>query len=107
MNWITALGLVAATLTTLSFLPQVIKTWRMKSAEDLSLGTFSMLCTGVACWLAYGLLIGDLPIILANGVTLVLAGSVLVLAIIYKQRASPTSSEVSSSTSTASSESVP
>ena len=107
MNWITARGLVAATLTTLSFLPQVIKTWRMKSAEDLSLGTFGMLCTGVACWLAYGLLIGDLPIILANGVTLVLAGSVLVLAIIYKQREAPKSSEASSSTSTVSSDSVP
>ena len=107
MNWITALGLVAATLTTVAFLPQVIKTWRMKSAEDLSLGTFGILCTGVACWLAYGLLIGDLPIILANAVTLVLAGSVLVLAIIYKWRASQNSSEASSSTSTASSDSLP
>lgn len=107
MNWITALGLLAATLTTLSFLPQVIRTWRMKSAEDLSLGTFGMLCAGVACWLAYGLLIGDLPIVLANAVTLVLAGSVLVLAIIYKRRPSQNSSEASSSTSTASSESLP
>ncbi|MFB6248307.1 MAG: SemiSWEET transporter [Salinibacter sp.] len=106
MNWITALGLLAATLTTLSFLPQVVRTWRMKSAEDLSLGTFGMLCTGVACWLAYGLLIGDLPIILANAVTLVLAGSVLVLAVIYKRRASRSSSETSSPPSTVSSDSV-
>jgi MtN3 and saliva related transmembrane protein len=107
MDWITALGLLAATLTTLSFLPQVIKTWRMKSAEDLSLGTFGMLCAGVFCWLVYGLLIGDLPIILANAVTLVLAGSVLVLAITYKWRSSETGSTSSSSTSTASSESLP
>lgn len=83
---VTLLGLVAATLTTLSFLPQVIKTWRMKSAKDLSLGTFGMFCAGVVCWLAYGLLIGDLPVILANAVTLVLAGTVLGLAIMYKRR---------------------
>jgi MtN3 and saliva related transmembrane protein len=83
---VTLLGLVAATLTTLAFLPQVIKTWRKKSAEDLSLGTFSMFCAGVTCWLAYGLLIGDLPVILANAVTLVLAGTVLVLALVYKSR---------------------
>lgn len=106
MNWITALGLLAATLTTLSFLPQVIKTWRMKSAEDLSLGTFGMFCTGVFCWLMYGLLIGDLPIILANAVTLILAGSVLVLAIIYRGRASEKASMSSSSPSTASPDSV-
>ena len=83
---VTLLGLLAATLTTLAFLPQVIKTWRKKSAEDLSLGTFSMFCAGVSCWLAYGLLIGDLPIILANAVTLVLAGTVLVLALVYRRR---------------------
>ena len=86
MNPVTALGLLAAALTTFSFLPQVIKTWRSKSAEDISIGTFSMLCTGVACWLAYGLLIGDLPIILSNVVTFVLAGAVLVQAVVYKWR---------------------
>lgn len=86
MDFITALGLLAATLTTLAFLPQVIKTWRSKSAEDLSLGTFGMFCAGVVCWLAYGLLIEDLPIILANVVTLVLAGSVLVQALVYRRR---------------------
>lgn len=90
MNPVTALGLVAATLTTLAFLPQVIKTWRAKSAEDLSIGTFSMLCTGVFCWLMYGLLIDDLPVILANAVTLVLVVAVLVQAIIYKRHPEPT-----------------
>lgn len=86
MNLVTALGLLAATLTTLAFLPQVIKTWRLKSAEDLSLGTFSMFFAGVLCWLIYGWLIGDLPIILANSVTLVLAGAVLVQAVVYRRR---------------------
>ena len=86
MNFVTALGLLAAALTTFSFLPQVIKTWKSKSADDLSLGTFSMFCAGVVCWLAYGLLIEDLPIILSNVVTLVLAGAVLVQAVAYKWR---------------------
>jgi len=87
MNYVTAIGLVAATLTTLAFLPQVIKTWKSKSAEDLSLGTFSMICAGVFCWLIYGLLIGDLPIILANAVTLVLVVGVLAQALVYRRRA--------------------
>jgi MtN3 and saliva related transmembrane protein len=87
MNSVTALGLLAAALTTFSFLPQVVKTWKAKSADDLSLGTFSMFCAGVVCWLLYGLLVEDLPVIVANAVTLVLAGTVLVLAIIYRRRA--------------------
>ncbi|NBB99611.1 MAG: hypothetical protein GVY15_01950 [Bacteroidetes bacterium] len=87
MDYITAIGLLAATLTTLAFLPQAIKTWKAKSADDLSLGTLSMVCSGVFCWLIYGLLIEDLPIILANAVTLVLVSSVMVLALIYRRRA--------------------
>jgi MtN3 and saliva related transmembrane protein len=87
MNPVTALGLLAAALTTFSFLPQVIKTWKAKSADDLSLGTFSMFCAGVVCWLIYGLLVEDIPVIVANAVTLVLAGTVLVLAITYRRRA--------------------
>ena len=89
MDPVTLLGLLAASLTTISFLPQVIKTWRMKSAEGLSLGMFSVFCTGVVLWLAYGILVRDLPIIVANVVTLILAGTVLVLAVIYRRRAAP------------------
>jgi MtN3 and saliva related transmembrane protein len=87
MSPVTVLGLFAAALTTLSFLPQVIKTWKAKSADDLSLSTFSMFCAGVVCWLIYGLLVEDIPVIVANAVTLVLAGTVLVLALIYRRRA--------------------
>lgn len=72
------IGLAAALLTTIAFLPQAIKTWRTRSARDISLGMFVALVTGICLWLVYGLLIGDLPLILANGVTLVLAGSILV-----------------------------
>jgi MtN3 and saliva related transmembrane protein len=81
MNFITIIGLVAATLTTTAFLPQAIKSWRTKSAKDLSLGMFAIFCTGVFLWLIYGLLNHDLPIILSNAMTLVLALTILVLKI--------------------------
>ena len=77
ITWITAIGLVAAVCTTISFLPQVIKTWRTKSAGDLSLIMYAVLCTGVLLWGIYGIAIGDLPIILGNAITLALAGSIL------------------------------
>ncbi len=86
MNPVTLLGFVAGTLTTLAFLPQVVKTWRTKSSNDLSVSTLGMICTGVLLWLVYGLLIGDLPIIAANAVTLVLVVSVFVLALVYRKQ---------------------
>lgn len=76
-DYITAIGMVAAFLTTIAFLPQVIKTWRSKSAKDLSLGMFGIFTTGVFLWLVYGLLISDLPIILANIFTLTLSSIIL------------------------------
>lgn len=85
MNPVTLLGLFAGTLTTFAFVPQVIKTWKTKSAGDLSLGTMSLICTGVFLWLLYGLLIGDVPVIAANAVTLVLVVSVFVLVLMYRK----------------------
>ena len=72
-----ALGIAAGALTTVAFLPQAIKTWRSRSAGDISLAMFLTLVVGICLWLAYGLLKDDLPLILANGVTLFLAGSIL------------------------------
>ncbi|MBP2831408.1 SemiSWEET family sugar transporter [Aquimarina sp. U1-2] len=63
------LGLVAATLTTTAFLPQVFKTWKTKSADSLSLSMLLIFVSGVLCWLIYGFLIDSLPIILANFIT--------------------------------------
>jgi MtN3 and saliva related transmembrane protein len=77
MNSIQVIGLVAAFCTTISFLPQVIKTWKSGSAKDLSLGMFSFFCTGVALWLIYGIMTKDLPIILANLLTLILSSTLL------------------------------
>ncbi|MGA7932959.1 MAG: SemiSWEET transporter [Kovacikia sp.] len=84
MTFITFLGLLAATLTTTSFIPQVIKTWKTKSAEDFSLGMLISFCTGVFLWVLYGLYISSLPVILANVITLLLSGIILVFKFKFK-----------------------
>ncbi len=71
MEFITILGLVAATLTTSAFLPQLIKTWKSKSAKDVSLEMLITFCIGVFLWLVYGIYLQSLPIILANLLTLI------------------------------------
>jgi MtN3 and saliva related transmembrane protein len=77
MNTIQLLGMTAGALTTAAFLPQVVKTWKTRSAKDLSLGMFSLFCLGVALWLVYGLMVKDLPVIAANLITLMLASTLL------------------------------
>jgi len=80
MNSITStIGFIAAILTTVSFVPQVLKVWRTRSAKDISLGMYSLFTLGIAAWLVYGVLIDWWPVILANLITLMLAGSVLVM----------------------------
>ncbi len=79
------IGYIAGILTTVAFLPQVIKTWKTRSAKDLSLGMFSLFCTGVALWLAYGIIVESWPIILANGFTLVLAMTLLFFKFYFKE----------------------
>ncbi|MFB9069153.1 SemiSWEET transporter [Pseudofulvimonas gallinarii] len=74
-------GFAAATLTTLSFVPQAIKTWRSRDTRALSLSMYAAFTVGVGCWLAYGLLLGSWPMILSNIVTLTLAAMILVLKI--------------------------
>jgi MtN3 and saliva related transmembrane protein len=86
MDSITLLGLVAATCTTVAFLPQVLKNWRTKSAGDLSFGTFGLFTTGVVLWLIYGSLIHNLPIIVSNVITLVLNVANLTQMIWYRRR---------------------
>lgn len=80
------LGYLAGTLTTIAFVPQLVKIWRSKSADDVSLAMFLIFTTGVALWLLYGLLIGAWPVIVANAVTLVLACAILVLKLRYRAR---------------------
>jgi MtN3 and saliva related transmembrane protein len=76
---VSTLGLVAATLTTLAFLPQVVKTWRSRSARDVSTAMFLLLCLGVSLWVAYGLLIKSAPVVVANALTLGLAAAMLAM----------------------------
>jgi len=84
ITWIDLLGLTAAFCTTVAFLPQVIKVWKTKSAEDISLAMFLVLTTGVFLWLIYGIIVVDISIIAANTVTLLLSGSILYFKLIYK-----------------------
>lgn len=80
-SYATIIGFIAATLTTVAFIPQVIKVWRTKFTRDVSIGMYVLFTTGVAMWFCYGLLIGSWPVIAANAITLVLAGLVLVMKI--------------------------
>jgi MtN3 and saliva related transmembrane protein len=73
------IGAVAGTLTTIAFVPQVLKTWRTRRAEDVSLTMLLMFTTGVGLWAIYGLLLGAVPIVAANLVTIALALSMIVL----------------------------
>ena len=66
-------GLLAGTLTTVAFIPQVLRAWRTKSVNDLSLGMLVTFNAGVALWVVYGLALDDLPIIVTNVITLALA----------------------------------
>lgn len=80
---VTALGLVAATLTTISFLPQVLRTLRTRDTRSISVGMYAAFVIGVGLWLVYGLLTGDVPIIVANAITFVLSGIVFLLKLRY------------------------
>ena len=79
MNYVNIIGFIAGTLTTIAFVPQVIKIWKTKSAKDISLGMFVILCTGIILWIVYGILVKSLPVVVANATTLVFALSILVL----------------------------
>jgi MtN3 and saliva related transmembrane protein len=83
------IGFLAAACTTGSFIPQVVLVWRQRGAPGLSVGMYLMFITGVALWLAYGLFTADWPLALANGITLVLAVSVLAMKFHFERRLPP------------------
>ena len=72
------IGLTAAFLTTSAFIPQVYKIYKEKNADGISLTMYIILFIGVILWLVYGLLIGSLSIIIANGVTALLQLSIII-----------------------------
>ncbi|MBT8191467.1 MAG: SemiSWEET transporter [Saprospiraceae bacterium] len=86
MSAIDILGFVAATCTTISFLPQVIKTYRTKSVEDISLVMYIIFMSGLIMWLIYGLVIRNFPIIFSNIVTISLAATILYFKFKYNKK---------------------
>jgi MtN3 and saliva related transmembrane protein len=83
---IRTIGFLAGILTTISFLPQVIKTWRTKRVEDFNLLFMLLFTIGLIFWLVYGIIINEWPIILANSVTLVLNFVLLWMKLKYKNK---------------------
>lgn len=84
MTWIDAVGYLAAVCTTVSFLPQAVKTLRTKDTSSISLSMYAVFTFGTAAWLAFGVLSGNRPVMIANAITLVLASLILYLKIKYR-----------------------
>ncbi len=82
-DWSDLLGMTAGALTTAAFIPQVFKTWKTRSTRDISLLMYVIFCTGLLLWLAYGIILNSLPIIIANVAVLILALIILVLKFLY------------------------
>ncbi len=78
------IGYIAATLTTVSFVPQAWHTFRTKDVSGISLGMYSVFTVGIALWLAYGLMLNAWPIVIANVITLALASLILVMKLRYR-----------------------
>ncbi len=75
------LGFAAGSLTTFAYVPQAIKIWKTRSTKDLSLGMLATVSAGIFLWLIYGVLIGSVPVVLANGASFVITSIVLLLKI--------------------------
>jgi Uncharacterized conserved protein len=72
MDTITLVGFIAGTLTTAAYIPQVLRSWRLKETKDISLSMLVLYAAGVSLWLVYGIWVNALPVIAANGISLVL-----------------------------------
>ena len=79
-DWV---GTSAAVLTTLSFLPQVLHTFKTRDVSGISLVMYSAFTVGVALWLVYGLLLGSWPIVVANVITVLLALAIVVMKLVF------------------------
>jgi MtN3 and saliva related transmembrane protein len=84
METFTIIGFVAAVFTTSGFLPQVYKIFRTKSTKDISFAMYMVLAIGTLLWLLYGIMIKELPIIVANSISLSLISAIIVLKVKYK-----------------------
>ncbi|MBI3713621.1 MAG: SemiSWEET transporter [Burkholderiales bacterium] len=84
MSQLDLIGYLAAFLTTSAFIPQAWLTWKRKRAEGVSLGMYLIMVSGTASWLGYGVLLGSMPIIIANIISLALTFFILIMKLIYK-----------------------
>ena len=84
MDYVTMIGLAAAAITVASLFPQLVKIWKTKSTKDISLGMFLLFCGGVFLWFVYGILLQDLPIIIANFLGFIQTLIILILKVKYK-----------------------
>ena len=87
MNALDLLGLVATCFTTSSFVPQVWRTWKTRDVSGISVPTYVIITIGLALWLVYGWLRGDMPLMVANAVMVVLTGAITVMKLRFEQRA--------------------
>lgn len=85
-NWTEVLGLIAASLTTISFVPQCWRIWKTRKVDDISFTMYLIFFVGVLFWLIYGLLIKSLAVTLANAVTIVLVSVILGLKLKYGKK---------------------
>lgn len=86
MNSLDILGLVATAFTTSSFVPQVWTTWRSKNVSGISLPTYLIITIGLFLWLVYGALKGDMPLMVANAIMVVLTAAITVMKIAFGKR---------------------
>jgi MtN3 and saliva related transmembrane protein len=84
MQTLDLIGYLAAIFSTASFCPQVWHTWKTRDVTGISLGMYCVLTTGVAFWLFYGWLLNAWPIMIANGITLMLASAILVMKLRFR-----------------------
>lgn len=84
MDVVTQIGSLAGALTTVAFWPQLQRTWKTRSADDVSLAMLLTFTTGVFLWLVYGWLLNAWPIIVTNAVTFVLTAAILFLKLRFR-----------------------
>ena len=85
MDYVEILGLAAALLTTIANVPQAVKIIKTRSTKSISSFTYALLFAGLVLWLIYGIIQEDLPLILANAVSALLAGIILILKLFSKR----------------------
>jgi MtN3 and saliva related transmembrane protein len=83
VDYATLIGLIAGALTTFAYVPQIVKTWRTRSAKDLSVGWIIILLAGTFLWTVYGVIVYSIPVIAANVVSFILGAVLLILKMRY------------------------